>query len=579
MTLHHFSETTPAADRILRHCRSLTASRPADDCTELLLLCLLLDESLASGCLAEFGIHSGIIRAGILGSRLETALREHDGETAAVEECGSAPDSCTPAPLAAESADDPAMLRLLLDKAAVVARRMPGSEGISSEHLLLALTQSETPIAEQLAELGATHAAVQRYFGLEGDTVRGVIAVSEQLNLPDDSAPVPRATCFDASGVLRVLDANLNRAREGLRVLEDFARFIQNDSRVTSTLKRLRHQLVDAERLLRSGLPDGVIEKRSTAADVGTQISTEREMTRDSPADVVVANARRVQEALRSLEEFGKTVCPAFAQAIKRLRYEVYEAEKDLTTQQSHGSRPFAAEERILLARKQRLQTSLVYVLLTESLCRLPWKQTAGQILDAGVDIIQLREKHLNDRELLERCRWLRQACHAAKSLFIVNDRADIAALSQADGVHVGQEELTVPDVRNVLHPSQLVGVSTHNPDQARAAVAAGADYLGIGPILPSSTKAFDEFPGLNYLQQAASTVEIPSFAIGGISIANLGQITGAGGRRVAVSSAVVAAHSPGDVVRELRRQLAAVGDSISARGDERSRESGLTGS
>jgi thiamine-phosphate pyrophosphorylase len=130
---------------------------------------------------------------------------------------------------------------------------------------------------------------------------------------------------------------------------------------------------------------------------------------------------------------------------------------------------------------------------------------------------------------------------------FIMNDRPDLAALAKADGVHVGQEELEIRDVRRIVGPRMLVGVSTHNIEQAREAVRGGADYIGCGPTFPSDTKHFDHFPGLDFLREvAAEQVSIPAFAIGGITLENLAQVLSTGFRRIAVSRALSCAEDIG---------------------------------
>jgi thiamine-phosphate pyrophosphorylase len=137
-----------------------------------------------------------------------------------------------------------------------------------------------------------------------------------------------------------------------------------------------------------------------------------------------------------------------------------------------------------------------------------------------------------------------------------MNDRPDLAVLCDADGVHVGQDELTVRDVRRIVGPDRLVGVSTHDIEQARQAVLDGADYLGVGPVFPSDTKSFDAFAGLEFVRQAAAEITRPWFAIGGITAANLADVTAAGAERIAIGAAICAADDPADATRALRSRL-----------------------
>ena len=137
-----------------------------------------------------------------------------------------------------------------------------------------------------------------------------------------------------------------------------------------------------------------------------------------------------------------------------------------------------------------------------------------------------------------------------------MNDRPDLAVLAQADGVHVGQEELSVKDARSIVGPDMLVGVSTHNIEQARQAVLDGADYLGVGPTFPSGTKQFEQFPGVELLRAVAAEIRLPVFAIGGIERQNLGR--GIGGRfpRIAISGAITSAADPVQAAKELLERL-----------------------
>jgi len=171
--------------------------------------------------------------------------------------------------------------------------------------------------------------------------------------------------------------------------------------------------------------------------------------------------------------------------------------------------------------------------------------------------MIQLREKQLDDQELLARARWLTEACDFANALCIINDRPDIAQLSGADGVHLGQDDCRVGAARQLIGPDHLIGLSTHSPEDINSADALAADYLGVGPVFPSVTKTFDRFPGLELISEAASSTK-PWFAIGGIDQSNIHEVAGAGAKRTAVSSVVIAADKPDDVAHILREQLTA---------------------
>jgi thiamine-phosphate pyrophosphorylase len=184
----------------------------------------------------------------------------------------------------------------------------------------------------------------------------------------------------------------------------------------------------------------------------------------------------------------------------------------------------------------------------------LDW--TIREAAAGGATVFQLREKKLGDRELVERARQVRRWTREVGALFIMNDRPDIARLAEADGVHVGQDELSVKDARRIVGPDALIGVSTHTLDQVRQAVLDGASYLGIGPTFLSGTKQFRALAGLEFILAATAETSLPAFAIGGIHGKNIGEVVAAGGKRVAVSQAVCAAEEPRMAALELVQAL-----------------------
>lgn len=334
---------------------------------------------------------------------------------------------------------------------------------------------------------------------------------------------------------LRVLDANLNRAREAARVLEDIARFTLDREDLCVTAKSLRHDLAGA---LAGVEPIRLLAERDTAADVGTRITSAGEYHRESALGLVRANAARLTEALRTLEEVAKTlVDPAVSRGggpsptLEAIRYRAYTLEKELILALGSGRR-----------RQWRL-----CVLVTESLCRRPWLEVARAAIDGGADCLQLREKALDGRELLQRAIQLLEVARPRGAAVIVNDRADVALLAGADGVHLGQSDLPVREARRIVG-DLLVGVSTENLDQARGARLDGADYCGLGPMFATATKDKPRLAGPQYVRAFVGDphlVSLPHLAIGGISSRNVRELASAGCLGVAVSSAVCAATEP----------------------------------
>jgi thiamine-phosphate pyrophosphorylase len=204
----------------------------------------------------------------------------------------------------------------------------------------------------------------------------------------------------------------------------------------------------------------------------------------------------------------------------------------------------------------EQLGGARLYELVGESSCRSGLERTVRGALAGGAHVIQLREKGVSDRALLARARAVRRWTAQSGALFIMNDRPDLAVLADADGVHVGQDELPVAEVRRIVGAACLVGVSTHTLEQARAAVRDGADYLGVGPVFASRTKQFERFAGLALVRAVSSAIRTPAFAIGGIDERNLAEVLEAGAERVAVSAAVCRAEDPTAAARRLLEAL-----------------------
>jgi thiamine-phosphate pyrophosphorylase len=340
----------------------------------------------------------------------------------------------------------------------------------------------------------------------------------------------------------RIIDANFNRAREALRVMEDAARFALDDADLSSFLKSLRHDLraaVDA--LVPLGLDRGhLLASRHTPGDVGTEISTSAEGRRPGLPAVVHAASARLTEALRSLEETAKVL--ESGARFEALRYRAYEAERRLGL--ALGS---------AIAPQWRL-----CVLISDRLCRHhSWEEVARAAIRGGADCLQLREKDLESGELLRRAQRLVAIAreHSPRPAVVINDRPDIAFLARADGVHLGQTDLPIAEARKIVGFSALIGMSTANLDQARAAVRQGADACGVGPMFPTTTKHKPDLSGPTYLR-AYLDDEVcrsrPHLAIGGITPAKVNELWQAGCRGIAVSAAVCLDQDPEAVCRAL---------------------------
>ncbi len=211
--------------------------------------------------------------------------------------------------------------------------------------------------------------------------------------------------------------------------------------------------------------------------------------------------------------------------------------------------------------RRERLRTARLY-LVCEALPRGEEPEALLRAaLNGGVNIVQLREKEL-DRDTIERsARTFRRLCDTYSALFIVNDDPYLARACDADGVHVGQDDMPVAEAREILGPEAIVGLSTHSEEQLAASAGAAVDYVSVGPIWETPTKEGRPGVGLRLVEHAAAHAPHPFFAIGGVDPANAGQVVEAGARRLGVVRSVRDAADPAAAAEALRSALGAVGE------------------
>lgn len=316
-----------------------------------------------------------------------------------------------------------------------------------------------------------------------------------------------------------LIDANLARVKEGLRVLEDIVRFVFADKELFEALKLLRHSLSKVELWFGTG---SVMRSR-VGVDVGeNNNSTSTEYHRSSLYGIIRANASRVTEALRALEEFAKLYTNKNAFLIEKARYQVYALEKDLIIRTPHYYLHNYFEE------------GIVYP-ISDSLDHLK------DFIDAGARVVQLRDKKAT-KELLyqkarELCRFLhkRYTVRKEKVICIVNDSIDIAAHLPVDGVHLGQRDGEIATARRLLGSNKIIGRSTHTVEQVQQAVLDGADYIGVGPLYVTPTKAERSAIGLDTLEKISNQIVLPFVAIGGITKDNAPEVYKRGAKNIAV--------------------------------------------
>jgi thiamine-phosphate pyrophosphorylase len=342
---------------------------------------------------------------------------------------------------------------------------------------------------------------------------------------------------FIPQQLLRIADANLNRASEGLRVLEDIARLALDDAALSQKLKIMRHELLPGEVTFNEQL----IKARDAEHDVGINTLAPGQEEKKELPQMVIANARRVQQSLRTIEELGRTPLPAqlASDRLRQTRFELYSVEKELLSRLQRQDK------------KERIR-GLCAIIDTEALAGRDHVAVAHQVIRGGAAIIQLRDKQHGKKELLAIAQELKSLCAEYSVLFIINDYLDLALAVDADGLHLGQDDLPLPVARKLLPIGKILGCSTHSLEQAKAAQATGADYIAIGSIYPTPSKESAIIIGTETLQQVRQAVSLPVMAIGGITRENVGEVTRAGADSVAVISAILSAKSPEAATREI---------------------------
>ncbi len=324
---------------------------------------------------------------------------------------------------------------------------------------------------------------------------------------------------MDEQIVLKILDANLDRAREGLRVIEEWFRFGGGHPRHVETCKALRQQLGASH-------TEAMRSARDTVYDPGTALSHPDEAIREDGRDLMRVNLSRIQEALRVIEEYAKLSDPALGERAKQWRYQLYTLESAAL---GTGLRRKLSDCRLYLVTSPH--PNLVAIV--------------ENALKGGLQLVQLREKEADARPVVTLGLRLRELCSRYEALLIVNDRVDLALAVEADGVHLGQTDLPIERARALLGPLPLIGQSTHGPEEALRATDEQADYIGVGPVYATPTKQGRTPVGLDYVRFCHEQIALPGYAIGGIDLTNLEAVLAAGADRVAVVRAIMAATDP----------------------------------
>ena len=323
--------------------------------------------------------------------------------------------------------------------------------------------------------------------------------------------------------IFQIIDANLDRAREGLRVLEDWARFGIGENDCVTKIKNFR-QILGKNHL------EVYKQSRNYIEDLCKGLTHQEQNKRKNPEQIISSNAGRVQEALRVIEEFSRLHNHKLSKIASEIRYEIYTLEIDLLNLSKFKKS------------KKMLKENNLYVITDQKENLL---EIIENILIAGVKIIQHRFKTGTDKEHLQEAIQIKNLCKKHNSLFIVNDRVDIALASNADGIHLGQDDLDLKTARKLLGYSKIIGISASNEIDIANALKEGCDYIGIGPIFETATKKDKKPIGIEKIKNLTKDLNIPWFAIGGIKTTNISYLKSNDFKKVALISQLMNSEDP----------------------------------
>ena len=318
---------------------------------------------------------------------------------------------------------------------------------------------------------------------------------------------------------MRIIDVNTNRAAEGIRVVEEICRFVLEDNRSALALKRMRGELAKIAKKIEISASERLLVNRAAERDIGKEFYTHSEKKRDGLTSIFQANCKRAQEALRCLEEFSKLIGPEYGKRFKGLRFGLYDWEKKIAPE---------------ILKNEKLDFE-VYVVTDPQFNHLA---ALRKVVAKGGKIIQLRDKRMSKNDYFKLAKKFSAITRRARIVFILNDYWNMVEEVGADGVHLGQEDLAgieLKSIRRKIGKEKIIGLSTHSFQQAKKAERLGADYISVGPIFRTPSKALNKPVGLNLLKRVIRSVKIPVVAIGGINRSNVKAVNRLGCRRVAV--------------------------------------------
>ena len=334
--------------------------------------------------------------------------------------------------------------------------------------------------------------------------------------------------------IYQIIDANLDRAREGLRVLEDWSRFGLGKEKYVERIKNFR-QILGKNHL------EVYKQSRNHIEDKCKGLTHQEQIKRKTPEQTISANSARVQEALRVIEEFSRLHNHELSKIASEIRYEIYTLEIELLSLSK------------LKNSEKLLKENDLYVITDQKENLL---EILEDILIGGVKIIQHRFKKGTDKDHLEEAIQIKNLCKKYNSLFIINDRVDIALASNADGIHLGQDDLDLKTARKLLGYSKIIGISANNEVDISNALKEGCDYIGIGPVFETSTKKNKKPLGIEKIKKLTTDLNIPWFAIGGVTTKNIAYLKSYGFKKVAIVSQLMDSEHPKDDAIMILKEL-----------------------
>ncbi|UCD05247.1 MAG: thiamine phosphate synthase [candidate division WOR-3 bacterium] len=315
---------------------------------------------------------------------------------------------------------------------------------------------------------------------------------------------------------LRIIDVNLNRLDESLKLIEDVARFHIADRQILQQTRKIRNALLD----FKKSLPlKRIVGSRRSAEDPGRAAKFDARATKSSTA-VIISNLARAKEASRILEETCKVLDPGLSGSMKEIRFKIYDLEKE-----------------IVQGIERRFDPRLHVIIDEKYLTSRDAERVTRTLMNNGATMIQLRIKTLSDRAFLKFARRIRKTIGKKDTAFIINNRPDIAVACNAHGLHLGQTDMPISAARRIMGDIAIIGASARTTIEARKAESEGADYLGVGALYTTSTKSDSRRCTITTLRAICRAVEIPVIGIGGINNRNYRSILRAGASGIAVAS------------------------------------------